>query len=205
MIEIIDRKAAAARVFTIFADLYKPPSLEIWRELEQKDFLKNLESLVTDLYSVEFSLEGILPDDFGQFCRIHTKAIGSAEENAVFPIESLYKPWTQDETCTLPFACEKGYLLGDPAMHINFILNELQIEIPNEYRGIPDHLSILLELAAYFIENAPEKFSKGFIRDHLDWLTEFERQLNVQSIHPFYERITEMLIKVIEAEHKFHK
>ncbi|MBT2681440.1 molecular chaperone TorD family protein [Bacillus sp. ISL-35] len=202
MMESIEKRAETAMVFTIIADLYKPPALETWKEIEQNHLLKKLELMARDLYGFEFPLEGILPDNFEHFCEIHRKAIGSAEEKAVLPIESLYKPWTQDETCTLPFAREKGYLQGDPAMHIRFILNELQMEIPIQYKGIPDHLSILLELAAYFIEHAPEKFSSEFIEDHLDWLGEFEIQLIEKSSPPFYGAITGFLIKVIDAQQK---
>ncbi len=200
MVETIDKKAGKAFVFTIFADLYKPPALEFWNEIEQNHLLKDLVQMVNDLYGFEGSIDGILPDDFEHFCTIHKKVIGSAEEKAVLPIESLYKRWTQDETCTLPFAREKGYLQGDPAMHIMFILNELQMEIPSQYRGIPDHLSILLELAAYFIEHAPENFSREFMADHLDWLGEFEIQLKEKAAHPFYEGITGLLRKVIEVQ-----
>lgn len=202
MIESIEKRAGTEVVFNIIADLYKPPVLETWKEMEQNHLLKRLELLARDLYGFESSLDGILPDDFEQLCKIHKKAIGSAEEKAVLPIESLYKPWTQDETCTLPFAREKGYLQGDPALHITFLLNELKMEIPMQYKGIPDHISILLELAAYFIEHAPEKFSREFIEDHLDWLSEFEIKLKEKSIHSFYEGITRFLIKVIEAQQK---
>lgn len=203
MIEIIDKKTQNAMVFTVFAELYKPPTLEIWKDLEQHNLLKDLQNTVNELYGLTFSLEGIMPENYGQLCSIHKEAIGFADEKAIIPVESLYKPWTQDETCTLPFAREKGYLQGDSALHIRFLLEELQIDIPDEYQGTPDHLSILLELAAYFIEHAPDPFTAEFIDDHLNWLADFETELTGKSVHPFYERITGLLIKVIEAQRKF--
>ncbi|MDQ0412420.1 MULTISPECIES: TorD/DmsD family molecular chaperone [Mesobacillus] len=200
MIASMEKRAGSAMIFTIIADLFKPPTMETWQEIEDNQLLNKLERMARDLYGIEFPLDGILPEDFEHFCELHKKVIGSVAEKAVLPVESLYKPWTQDETCTLPFAREKGYLQGDPTMHIAFLLNELQIEIPRQYNGIPDHLSILLELAAYFLEHAPEKFSREFMEDHLDWLPDFKTKLKEKSAHPFYEGITDFLIKVIEAQ-----
>lgn len=200
MIEMVDKKAEAAQVFTVLAELYKPPTLDIWMELEKNHLLRQLQESASKLYNITFLLEDVLPENYDQFCRLYSKYIGFMDKKAVTPVESLFKPWTEDDTCTLPFAREKGYLLGDSALHIKFILDELKIDIPKEYQGIPDHLSILLELAGYFIEYAPEKFTEEFFEDHLDWLAELETQLRKNCSHPFYERITAFLVKVTEEQ-----
>lgn len=31
----------------------------------------------------------------------------------VFPVESIYRPWTEDPSCCLPFSSSRGYLNGD--------------------------------------------------------------------------------------------
>ena len=196
-------KTDSANVFLILADLYKLPTKDIWDEIKEQDLLKKLEASVKELYNFAFSLEEVLPESYVEFRELYMTSIGSTQTHAALPIESLYKPWTQDETCTLPFARDKGYLLGDSALHINYLLEKLEIDIPMELQGMPDHLAILLELLAYFIEHAPESFTAEFIEDHFDWLEEFESQLLEETKHPFYLRLTRMLNETVK-EHRRH-
>jgi putative dimethyl sulfoxide reductase chaperone len=196
----LDKKTECADVFIVLADLYKQPTREIWHEIQQQDLLKKLEGSVNEFFSIDFSIEEVLPENYEEFAELYMTSIGSTQKEAALPIESLYKQWTLDETCTLPFARDKGYILGDSALHINYLLEKLKIEIPNELQGMPDHLAILLELLAYFIEHAPESSTAEFLDDHFDWLDEFESQLSKVSVHPFYQRLTRALIEMIKAQ-----
>ncbi|ESU32961.1 hypothetical protein G3A_07920 [Bacillus sp. 17376] len=196
----LNKKTDCANVFIVLADLFKHPTRGIWDEIQQEDLLKKLEKSVNELFSIYFSIEEVLPENYEEFTEIYMTSIGSTQRKAALPIESLYKRWTLDETCTLPFARDKGYILGDSALHINYLLEKLKIEIPNELQGIPDHLAILLELLAYFIEHAPESSTAEFLDDHFDWLDEFESQLSKVSVHPFYQRLTGALIEMIKAQ-----
>lgn len=196
----LNKKTDCANVFIVLADLYKHPTRGIWDEIQQQDLLKKLEKSVSELFSIDFSIDEVLPENYEEFTEIYMTSIGSTQKKAALPIESLYKRWTLDETCTLPFARDKGYILGDSALHINYLLAELKIEIPNELQGMPDHLTILLELLAYFIEHAPESSTAEFLDDHFDWLDEFESQLTKVAVHPFYQRLTGALIEIIKAQ-----
>ncbi|MCM3666465.1 molecular chaperone TorD family protein [Mesobacillus subterraneus] len=201
MNELLDKKSVSAEILMVFAELYKPPTLEFWKEIKENKLFEKLERTTENLYGIApVSLENYLPESLECFCSMYMSTIAISEKGTTLPIESLYKPWTQDETCTLPFAHSKGYLQGDSAMHIQFILGEFQIEIPLEYKGMPDHISILLELLAYFIEHAPNEYTAEFIKDHFDWLAEYETKLKEVPNQTFYSRVTRFLIEVIEAQ-----
>jgi putative dimethyl sulfoxide reductase chaperone len=200
VIELLDEKSVSAEILMVFAELYKPPTLEFWKEIKENKLFEKLERTTANLYGiVPLSLENYMPENLESFCSMYMSTIASSEKGTTIPVESLYKPWTQDESCTLPFAHSRGYLQGDSAMHIQFILGEFQIEIPLEYKGMPDHVSILLELLAYFIEHAPNEYTAEFIKDHFDWLAEYETKLMEVSNHTFYSKVTRFLIEVIEA------
>ncbi|NWG04912.1 MAG: molecular chaperone TorD family protein, partial [Syntrophaceae bacterium] len=55
-------------------------------------------------------------------------------------VESFYKPWTQDPHCPLPFAKERGFLMGDSALHLTAIFQQCGIEVSEAFNGMPDHL-----------------------------------------------------------------
>ena len=201
MIEMNERKTKSSEIFRGIAELYKPPTLELWEELTQGKLLLKFEEAAAGLYGIEGeSLSKLLPDHFDQLSSLFEYVLADTAKQAVLPVESLYKQWTHDETCNLPFATSKGYLQGDSALHIRFILDKFQIDIPLEYRGMPDHLSILLELLAFFIEHSDESFTAVFMSDHFDWLEDFEAKLAEVSGHPFYTGVTRFLIDVLESQ-----
>jgi putative dimethyl sulfoxide reductase chaperone len=198
LIGIHDGKTKSAAIFRGIAELYKPPTVEYWNEIKNGHFLLEIEAFATELYGIEeVGIVKALPDSLEQLIALYETTLGDIGNQAAIPVESLYKKWTMDDTCTLPIAKSKGYLQGDSALHIQFILDKLQIYIPLEYWGMPDHLAILLELLSFFIEHAQENFTEEFLADHFDWLADFERKLAEVSAHPFYPRVTRFLIDVL--------
>jgi TorA maturation chaperone TorD len=95
-------------------------------------------------------------------------AIGSGEKISL--VESTYKPWTSDPNCPLGFSQEKGLLMGDCALHIRDIFQALNLSVPPDFQGTPDHLVLELELLSYLYRFAPEEQVRRFIEDHLDWV-----------------------------------
>ena len=102
--------------------------------------------------------------------------IGIGKQSAL-PVESIYKKWTEDPTARLPIAGSTGYLMGDPALHAQYLLNHYQLQVPPDYRMMPDHLLLLLELLSFLLENRPLAESALFLRQHLDWLDSFAAAL----------------------------
>jgi TorA maturation chaperone TorD len=78
----------------------------------------------------------------------------------------------------LPIAGSTGYLMGDPALHAQYLLDHYQLLIPPDYRMMPDHLLLLLELLAFLLENRPGEEGQLFLSQHFDWLTDFAQAID---------------------------
>lgn len=88
------------------------------------------------------------------------------------PIESLYKAWTEDPSCTLMIAREKSHLMGDSALHMKELLARYEISITPHM--MPDHLCVELSLYELLIQHAPRKNQAEFLADHLNWIDQLE-------------------------------
>ena len=90
----------------------------------------------------------------------------------VFPVESVYRPWTEDSSCLLPFSFSGGYLNGDAAMHLRAILSDLGID-EEQLNGLqPDHIAVELNVLALLLE-CNDRAAQIFFSDHLGWFGEF--------------------------------
>ena len=94
---------------------------------------------------------------------------------AAMPVESLYKPWT-----SLPgsqFGGARGMYLGDAARHAQSLYDALQLEVPERFAAMPDHLSLLCELLALYLEAGNEEAARQLSQDHFDWLDAYDAAL----------------------------
>ncbi|MDF2858612.1 MAG: putative component of anaerobic dehydrogenase, partial [Neobacillus sp.] len=179
----------------ILADLYKYPDMEIWQDIKSFKLFNKLKEYESNVIGAESTLEITeLPEELRALQEIYSESLGK-----VLPVESVYKEWTADRTCQLPFARSKGYLVGDSALHIHYILEKFAFEIPEEFRNMPDHLSILLELLGYFISHGNKELAVQFLADHFDWLGDFEDSLREQSENQFYLQITRYLRYILDT------
>lgn len=192
---ILDQKQSASRIFSILADLYKFPESDIWEDFSCHQLLDELRRYASEWYESNSLVEITdIPTSLKQMQQIYAESLGGP----ALPVESIYKEWTADRTCKLPFARSKGYLLGDSAFHIRFILEEFEIEIPENYRNMPDHLAILLELLAFFLLHAKAEMIKQFLADHFDWLDEFALRLEELGNNQFYLQVTRFLQQMLK-------
>jgi putative dimethyl sulfoxide reductase chaperone len=190
-----DQGQAISQLLYIIADIYKYPDIEIWEDISSFGLFKKLKEYEAIITGVESLLEITeLPKGLKDLQEIYSESLGGK----VLPVESVYKEWTADQTCHLPFARSKGYLFGDSALHINYILEKFDIEIPEDYRNMPDHISILLELFGYFISNGNKDLAVQFLDDHFDWLSDFEEELSKQSGNQFYLQVTRYLEYILD-------
>lgn len=191
---VLDKKVTIAGLFELFAYLYKYPNEEIWSNISSNHLLDDLKE-----YSQQFhGKSGLItfenqPESLKQMRNEYYESLGSK----AIPIESVYKKWTADPTCTLPFAHSKGYLMGDSALHVRFLLEQLKINIEDEYRSCPDHLSILLELLALFIKHSDKRFVVQFLNDHFDWIDDFAQKLQPLPESNFYVQMTCLLQQML--------
>ncbi len=92
------------------------------------------------------------------------------------PVESLYKPWT-----SLPgsqFGGARGLYLGDAARHVQALYEALKVEIPKRFAAMPDHLSLLCELLALYMEAGNKEAARLLAQDHFDWLDAYDAALD---------------------------
>lgn len=95
---------------------------------------------------------------------------------AAMPVESLYKPWT-----SLPgsqFGGARGLYLGDAARHVQALYEALKVEIPKRFAAMPDHLSLLCELLALYMEAGNKEAARLLAQDHFDWLDAYDAALD---------------------------
>lgn len=156
---------AAAELFLLLAGFWQPPDEEFLDELKSGAVDMALSRLGIQACQFRFMAPS-LPVLKNFYCGL-LQGNGQA---SILPVESLFKRWTEDPTTRLPIAGSTGYLMGDSAMHMQYLLECYGFSVPPEYRMMPDHLALLLELAAFLIKNRTPEESHLFISQHLDWL-----------------------------------
>jgi TorA maturation chaperone TorD len=115
-------------------------------------------------------------------------------------VESFYKPWTKDPHCSLPFAKEKGFLMGDSAVHLSTVFQHYGMEVTGPFKGMPDHIIIELEFLSHLYQKAGDEEIKKFIKDHLDWIPFLKESFEKACAHPFYISLIEILDLFINQE-----
>lgn len=191
---IVDRKQEVSNLFYLLADFYRYPEKELWDNIKNHKVQAEMKELASQL-GVSDRFDGIddWPTELSHIQRLYDESLGGP----ALPVESLYKVWTADSECTMPFARSKGYLMGDSALHIRFILEKFEMEIPDEFESMPDHLTTLLEMLGFFIEHAQDDFIAQFVDEHFDWLADFYKKLEEVQGNSFYLHITSFLQHVM--------
>jgi TorA maturation chaperone TorD len=194
------------RFSEILARLFSPPD----REMVEQIHLGNIHSFSHHYFQIwgedsdmlqGFLIEGgseiIFRDLKEEYGRLFSSETGSEE---IPLVESFYKPWTQDPHCPLPFATEKGLLMGDSALHLLAIYKQCGLEVAEEYKGMPDHLVAELEFLSFLCRRATDKEIRRFIEDHLDWIPLLREEFKEFHPHPFYRSALEVLILFLNKE-----
>lgn len=187
------------------ASLFYPPDQELIAQVQQGTlhsfFEKDMQSWgkgknLLEGFLIEGEFEDLLSDLKNEYDRLFSDVSGKG----VSLVESFYKAWTQDPHCSLPFASERGLLMGDSALHLSAIYQQCGLEVADEMRGRPDHLVAELEFLSYLYRWASDREIKRFIEDHLDWIPLLKENLNQVHPHPFYESAIEVLDIFINRE-----
>ncbi|MBI5568663.1 MAG: molecular chaperone TorD family protein [Desulfomonile tiedjei] len=122
-------------------------------------------------------LRGICPEEFS-IAQLDIEAFARSwnEEKSLLlgpvpPVsleESVYKSWTDDPSHPLRGAT--GLAHGDPARHMERILNDFGMALPAESLQSPDHVAVLLLFLAFLLEERSVQDAAAFCQDHLDWM-----------------------------------
>lgn len=94
---------------------------------------------------------------------------------AALPVESLYRPWSTQPGGA--YGAARGCYLGDAACHVQAIYGALDVEVPARFAAAPDHLSLLLELLALFLDSGNRRAAADLAADHLGWLGDYDAAL----------------------------
>lgn len=172
-----ENNRSAAELFGLMSAFWQPPDEAFWSNLANGAMDEELSSFAqqANFLSLQLTTETFqqtLPPLAALKLFYLRCFIGIGKQSAL-PVESVYKKWTTDPTARLPIAGSTGYLMGDPALHAQYLLNHYQLQIPPDYRLMPDHLLLLLELLAFLLENRPTKEAQLFLSQHFDWLDSF--------------------------------
>ncbi len=100
------------------------------------------------------------------------------------------------------FAASTGLLMGDCALHMQEIYRQLSLEVPEEFRSMPDHLVLELEFLALLYRFASDEQIERFIEDHLDWIPELKGAMEKANPHPFYRNAVELIHLFLQHETK---
>ena len=192
-------RQAYSGLMKIFAELFKFPEKEnheevISGQLDQQ--IRQLSALAG--YEVRASIKNVTGTYEDMVQAFNNCFLGITRPFAP-PVESVYKNWTEDDSFQVPYKNQKGYLLGDPALHMRHIIQAFGLEIPQEYEIIPDHLTIILELYAYLLEQGFANEAEQLKQDHLDWLDDFYDALSRVDQNQPYKAATHMLREIIRT------
>jgi TorA maturation chaperone TorD len=189
----------------IMASLFSPPDREIIKELiggRLSTFFKQHvkawgedESLLKGL-TLKGHPEKIFEDLKSEYHRLFI----DEEGEKISLVESFYKPWTRDALCSLPFAKETGYLMGDSALHLLALYQHCGLEVSDPFKGLPDHLVLELEFLSFLYHRATDQEVQYVIEDHFDWIPLLKESCKKAQAHPFYISLTDILDLFIASE-----
>jgi putative dimethyl sulfoxide reductase chaperone len=189
----------------LMACLLSPPDQELVNLLRQGGLYSFLQNQIQVLGGDRRILNGFLRgSDPGALLKdlgeAHGRLFSDVDGERISLVESFYKPWTQDSTCPLPFASAKGLLMGDSALHLLSIFEEIGMELSDEWKSRPDHLVIELEFLSYLYRRGTDHEVKQFIEDHLDWIPLLKERVKRSPSHHLYVSVLEVLDLFLEEE-----
>lgn len=192
---------AIGAVYSMFSSLLQPPERSIYDEI--------LAGRPAEIVSAAPGRGGILevppawtPGAFPQFeewSALYKQAHAPAGPRLLL-IESVHKAWTSDPSCEMPFAREKGLLLGDPAHHLYRLYREIGFELPHGYADSPDHLVLELEFMGALVEEAEPQMQRTFLEQHLDWVPALIEDAEHKQVPDLYLALLRWIERFLELE-----
>ena len=189
----------------ILSSLFCPPDQGMVEQINQGHLQAFFQSHVQSWAGEIGILKGVLTESPPQILlkdikEEYYRLFSDTGEERISLVESFYKPWTQDPHCSLPFAKEKGFLMGDSAIHLSALFQHCGLEVEDPFKGMPDHILIELEFLSYLYQEAGDEEIKRFIEDHLDWIPSLKESFERAQAHPFYMSLIEILDRFIKQE-----
>ena len=89
-------------------------------------------------------------------------------------VESLHKPWCGPDGTV---RAARGMYGGESARHARALYAACGLSVPEGFAAMPDHLALLLELEAFFLEADDASAARTLVCDHFDWLGAYDAML----------------------------
>ncbi len=182
----------------LLASLFYPPDQELVKQIHQGVLYSFFEGYIQSWGEGKDLLRGFLGRGVGEnllrdLKNEYGRLFSGLSQESISLVESFYKPWTQDTCCSLPFASERGLLMGDSALHLLEVYHQCGLEASEEFKGCPDHIAMELEFLSYLYQSATDVEIKTFIEDHMDWIPLLKEELMRFHPHSFYVSTLEVL------------
>ncbi|MEW6623686.1 MAG: molecular chaperone TorD family protein [Bacillota bacterium] len=192
-------KQAMADILLILAEFYKYPDENFYQELVSGALCLELQHLMQAVgFVLECPLGNLAVGGLEDLKMEYVKSFIGTGRPAAVPVESVYKVWTTDKSAKISIAGQKGYLMGDSALHMAYLLNSMGFEVPEEFRSMPDHLCLMLELLAYMIKDCSSQDVCLYLQEHFHWLEDFEQRLIEIGGSEFYLQATKLLRQCVK-------
>ncbi|SER82727.1 TorD/DmsD family molecular chaperone [Salipaludibacillus aurantiacus] len=181
-------------LITLFAELYKYPDEQVTEEVmngtAEQEMHRGFVSCSLPV-TTRLSLQQLITAENNVQKQFMTAFSGLSKPFSP-PVESLYKPWSTDADAPKQLAKKRGYYMGDSALHMNHLLSCYGFGVPEEFKMMPDHLVIELEFYAFLL-GEDTRMAVTFYNEHLDWIKDFEKEMNKLGGVPFYQEVTRRL------------
>jgi putative dimethyl sulfoxide reductase chaperone len=190
------------RFCTFMAALLAPPDDALADDLRQDGLLSWLESFTREWGG---DTGGLLQkvsagDSVSVLQREYARLFFEPQGEKVSLVESTYKPWTVNKKCGMVFGASRGLVMGDSALHMLELYEQLSLEVPEAFRSTPDHLVLQLEFLAMLYRSASREQVGQFIEDHLDWIGELKAEVEKANPHPFYRSAIQLIDSFLQNE-----
>lgn len=169
-----------SETYQILSECYKEPSPEFAADVAEGVLYEELSGCLARLGIIVSSLENLKlqgrPEEVLRALReqYYPLFVGPFPP-FVLPVESVYKEWAREGATPLVSSAVRGMLMGDPAVDMLRRYQAAGVEIPAQFKDMPDHLALLLEYMVLLCESGAPEDQGRFVRDHLDWIPELHR------------------------------
>ncbi len=187
----------------LLASLFYPPDQELIDQIHQRMIYSFFKEYTDSLNEQQDLLKGFLEQPgsgLDELREEYDRLFSDFTQDSISLVESYYKAWTVDPSCALPFASERGLLMGDSALHLLEVYDQCGLKTSEEFRSCPDHISLELEFLSYLYQCATGAEIKMFINDHLNWIPLLKEEVNRHQGHPFYVSALEILTLFVDRE-----
>lgn len=195
-----DTQQMRGQAYISLSQLLQRPSGELLTFIDSSGF-QELWLKVEQAYGIQYpkSWEAAELPDMEKWDEMWRKTMGPVHPLAS-PIESLYKVWTRDPSCEMPFANQKGLLLSDWGRHMEALLIKAGFEIPPQFAHCPDHLVLVFEYVSLLVEDASTEDQLLFAKHHLDWLEDLVEAAKNKNVPELYQDLYYLCLQYVKAD-----